>query len=101
MRLFVTGSNGYIGRNFIKKAAKKNYKIYAVTRKKKNKKIKNVKWLVGSIDKKWNELKKTDILKENTQIFSIIFVRLKTMLNKLVESLLAKLNLPKKKSHTC
>ena len=62
MRLFVTGSNGYIGRNFIKKAAKKNYKIYAVTRKKKNKKIKNVKWLVGSIDKKWNELKKTDIL---------------------------------------
>ena len=35
MRLFVTGSNGYIGRNFIKKTAKKNYKIYAVTRKKK------------------------------------------------------------------
>ena len=62
MRLFVTGSNGYIGRNFIKKAAKKNYKIYAVTRKKKNKKIKNVKWLVGNIDKNWNELKQTDIL---------------------------------------
>ena len=42
MNLFVTGSNGYIGRNFINKAAKKNIKIFAVTRKKKNKKIKNL-----------------------------------------------------------
>ena len=62
MKLFVTGSNGYIGRNFIKEAIKKNHKIFAVTRKKKNKKIKNVKWLVGDIDKKWLELKKTDVL---------------------------------------
>ena len=62
MNLFVTGSNGYIGRNFIKKAAKKNIKIFAVTRKKENKKIRNVKWLVGSIDKNWKELKKSDIL---------------------------------------
>ena len=54
MKLFVTGSNGYIGRNFIKEAIKKNHKIFAVTRKKKNKKIKNVKWLVGDIDKKWS-----------------------------------------------
>ena len=40
MKLFVTGSNGYIGRNFIKKAAKKGIKIFAVTRKKKTKKLK-------------------------------------------------------------
>jgi len=62
MNLFITGSNGYIGKNFITKAAKKNIKIFAVTRKKKNKKIRNVKWLVGSIDKNWKELKKSDIL---------------------------------------
>ena len=30
--------------------------------KKKNKKIKNVQWLVGSIEKKWKELEKTDVL---------------------------------------
>lgn len=62
MYLFITGSNGYIGRNFIKRAVKKKYKIFALTSKKKNKKIKNVKWLVGPIDKNWKELKKADIL---------------------------------------
>ena len=62
MNLFITGSNGYIGRNFIKIAAKKGIKIFALTRKKKNKKIKNVKWLVGSIDYKWRELTKSDVL---------------------------------------
>ena len=62
MNIFITGSNGYIGRNFIKKASKKNIKIFAVTSKKKNKKIRNVKWLVGSIEKNWKELKKSDIL---------------------------------------
>lgn len=62
MNIFVTGSNGYIGRNFIKKASKKNIKIFAVTSKKKNKKIRNVKWLVGNIEKNWKELKKSDIL---------------------------------------
>ena len=62
MKLFVTGSNGYIGRNFIKKIARKNYKIFAVTRKKKNKKIKNVKWLIGKIDKDWKQLKEADVL---------------------------------------
>jgi nucleoside-diphosphate-sugar epimerase len=62
MRLFITGANGYIGRNFIKYAAKKNNKIFAVTRRKKNKKIPNVKWLVGEIDKEWKELKKSDLL---------------------------------------
>ena len=62
MKLFVTGSNGYIARNFIKKAIKKNHKIFAVTRKKKNKKIKNVKWLVGGIENNWKELKYADVL---------------------------------------
>ncbi len=62
MNIFITGSNGYIARNFIKKASKKNIKIFAVTRKKRNEKIKNVKWLVGKIDKKWKELHKTDIV---------------------------------------
>jgi len=62
MNLFITGSNGYIGRNFIKKAAKKGIKIFAVTKKKKNKKIKNVTWLVGRIDKNWRELARSDVL---------------------------------------
>lgn len=62
MNLFVTGSNGYIGRNFIKIAANKGIKIFAVTRKKKNKKIKNVKWLVGNVDKNWKELARSNIL---------------------------------------
>jgi len=61
MKIFLTGSNGYIGRNFIKKASKNN-KIFALTRKKNNSKIKNVKWLVGKIDNNWKELKKVDIL---------------------------------------
>jgi len=62
MKLFVTGANGYIGRNFIKKASLKGLKIFALTRKKKNKKIKNVKWLVGSLESNWKELKQTDVL---------------------------------------
>jgi UDP-glucuronate 4-epimerase len=61
MKIFLTGSNGYIGSAFLKKASK-DHKIFAVTRKKKNKKVKNVKWLVGSIVKNWEELKKSDIL---------------------------------------
>lgn len=61
MKLFITGSNGYLGRNFIKKVSKKT-KIFAVTSKKKNKKIKNVKWLIGNIEKNWKELKRADIL---------------------------------------
>ena len=62
MRIFVTGSNGFVGNAFIKKAASNGYKVYALTRKKKNKRIKNVKWLVGSIEKNWKEFKKTDVL---------------------------------------
>ena len=43
MKIFLTGSNGYIGSEFIKAASKKNY-IFAVTRKKK---IKGLKMLNG------------------------------------------------------
>ena len=56
MKVFLTGANGYIGRNFIRKASKIGIKILANTSKKKNKKIKNVTWLVGPIDKFWKEL---------------------------------------------
>ena len=61
MNLFITGSNGYIGGNFIKKAAKEALK-FLLLQEKKNKKIKNVTWLVGSIDKNWHELAKSDVL---------------------------------------
>lgn len=62
MKIFLTGSNGYIGGNFLKKAILKGHKIFALTRRKKNKKVKNVKWLVGPIEKNWSELGKSDIL---------------------------------------
>ena len=64
MKIFLTGSNGYIGRNFIKKASKNN-QIFALTRKKKNPKMRNVKWLVGEIDKNWKELTVKDVEKMN------------------------------------
>ncbi len=62
MNIFLTGANGYLGRNFIKEAIKYNHKIFATTRKKKNKRMKNVRWLNGPIDKKWKELSKSDVL---------------------------------------
>ncbi len=63
MNLFITGSNGYLAKNLINRLSKKkNIKIFALTRKKNNTLKKNVKWLVGPIDKEWPELKKSDIL---------------------------------------
>ena len=62
MNIFLTGANGYIGSSFLKKVSKTRNTIYAVTRKKNNKRIKNVKWLIGPIEKEWKELKKADIL---------------------------------------
>jgi UDP-glucose 4-epimerase len=62
MNIFVTGGTGFVGRNFIKKAIKNNF-IFATTRKVKNLKYKNLKWLYGNFEKNWkNELKKTDVL---------------------------------------
>jgi nucleoside-diphosphate-sugar epimerase len=63
IKLFVTGGTGFIGRAFIKEAIKKNYFVYAVTRKKKNNNNNNLKWLHGSIDSNWlKELQQSDIL---------------------------------------
>ena len=60
MNLFVTGSNGYIGRNFIKTASKKGINIYAVTRKKIKKE--KCKMVGRGIDKNWKEFKNSDVL---------------------------------------
>ena len=62
MNIFLTGSNGYIGGNFLKMASSVGHKVFALTRKKRNKKMKNVKWITGSIDKEWKEFKRSDIL---------------------------------------
>jgi|TARA_Y100000294_G_scaffold155414_1_gene155621 nucleoside-diphosphate-sugar epimerase len=63
MIIFLTGASGFIGKNFSRVALKEGHFIFAPTRKKKNKKIKNLKWLKGSFDKNWKkELKMSDIL---------------------------------------
>ena len=63
MKIFLTGATGFLGKNFAQAALKKGHFIFAPTRKKKNKKIKNLKWLNGDFDKNWkNELKKSDVL---------------------------------------
>ena len=52
MNIFVTGANGYIGRNFIKKVTKYNHKIFAVTRKINNKnKFNGIKKILKKIYK--------------------------------------------------
>lgn len=61
MKIFVTGGTGYLGKNFIELALKRNHYIFATTREhKKNKK--NLKWLKGPFYKNWKELKKADVL---------------------------------------
>lgn len=62
MKIFLTGGGGYIGGNFIDYALKNNHIIYAVSRKKSNKKRKNLIWLKGRIDKNWKELKDCEVL---------------------------------------
>ena len=63
MNIFLTGATGFIGKNFLKVALKEGHFIFAPTRKKKNKKIKNLKWLKGGFEKNWKkELKRSDIL---------------------------------------
>jgi nucleoside-diphosphate-sugar epimerase len=62
MKLFVTGGSGFIGKNFIKKCLKKNFFIYAVSRKK-HKNKKNLIWLKGNISDDWSKyLKDSQIL---------------------------------------
>lgn len=63
MNIFLTGATGFIGKNFLSLALKKKHFIYAVARKKQILKHKNLKWLIGSLDKNWsNELKASNVL---------------------------------------
>ncbi len=61
MRIFLTGGSGFIGKKFINVAIAQGHKVFAVSRKKKKKK-KNLVWLGGEKNFKWNELKKSDLL---------------------------------------
>tara|TARA_B110000438_G_C15675982_1_gene590222 strand:+ start:110 stop:949 length:840 start_codon:yes stop_codon:yes gene_type:complete len=63
MKIFLTGASGFLGKNLIKEAIKKGHFIYAPSRKKKNTKYKNVKWLFGSFNDNWKaQLRDSDVL---------------------------------------
>ena len=63
LKLFVTGANGYVGKNFIQYAISKGHFVYAVSSKKQQKKDNRIKWLQGKFEKNWNlELKDSDVL---------------------------------------
>jgi len=62
MNIFLTGGTGFVGKKFIKLAIKHGHRIFAISRKNK-KNNKNIKWLIGELDKPWpNYFKKTDVL---------------------------------------
>ncbi len=50
MNLLVTGAGGFIAKNFINYSLKRNLKITAISRKKRNSK-RNLKWIVGQFNK--------------------------------------------------
>lgn len=52
--LFVTGATGFIGKNFLKKAIKKGFKIIAVSRKKQKKKSSNFLWVKGELNENFD-----------------------------------------------
>ena len=56
----INGATGF-WKNFIELAISKGHKIYAITRTK-QKKIKNVKWIIGGLDKNSKEFKKCNVL---------------------------------------
>ncbi len=64
LKLFVTGANGFIGKNFIQYAIKHKYFVYAVSRKKIKSNNKSLVWLHGDFSAvKWKkELKDSDVL---------------------------------------
>ncbi len=63
MNLLVTGANGFISKNFIKYCLKKNVKILAISRKKREFSNKNLKWIVGQFNKiKLKKIGKFDVL---------------------------------------
>ena len=63
MKIFVTGSSGFIGKSFIKEASKKNNFIFSLSRKKQKKINSKVKNLCGKLEDDWSKyLKKTDVV---------------------------------------
>lgn len=64
MKIFVTGANGFIGKNFVKYASNSGHYIYAVSRKNSPYfKNKNIKFLKGKFFNGFKqELKKADVL---------------------------------------
>ena len=63
MVIFLTGGSGFIGKDFLKLALSKGHFIYAISRKKKIKNEKNLKWLKGELDDDWSKyFKKADVL---------------------------------------
>ena len=61
MNILVSGASGFFGRNFIKLATKKGHYIYGISRHK-QKRLKNVKWIVGGLDKYHKHFKKCKVL---------------------------------------
>jgi len=60
--LFVTGASGFLGNFFLSKAVNKNYKIFALSRKKR-KNTKNIFWIKGEINDNFEKyLKKSDTM---------------------------------------
>jgi nucleoside-diphosphate-sugar epimerase len=96
VRLFITGASGFLGKNFIKQALKKNnVLIYALSRKKIL--LKKIIWVKGDLGKSWKKkLSKSDILvhiassgvnesnKEN--VYETNFFQSKNLLNEAVKS---------------
>jgi nucleoside-diphosphate-sugar epimerase len=63
MKILLTGATGFIGKKFLSLASKKGFHIFAISRKKMKKKIKNVEWLKGEIDDNWGRyLSKVDVV---------------------------------------
>lgn len=61
MNILVSGASGFFGKNFIKLATKKGHYIYGISRHK-QKKLKNVKWIIGGLDKYHKDFKKCKVL---------------------------------------
>ena len=66
MKIFVTGADGFIGKNFvniINSKKDKDISLFCLTRKKKTKKTKKITWVKGSLNSNLNKyLIDTDII---------------------------------------
>jgi|LakMenEpi03Aug12_release.lakeMendotaPanAssembly.Ray.scaffolds.fasta_scaffold330816_2 nucleoside-diphosphate-sugar epimerase len=61
MKILVSGASGFFGSNFINLASTKGHYIYAISRYK-QKRIKNVKWIIGKFEKNHECFKKCEVL---------------------------------------